>query len=145
MPEELTLNDCPDCKDHRGRMQGGKSVYLTQLDRAWDIGGWWYRAICADCGKRGKAGTCGKEAAKNWNDGNYEDDPRVLTWTTEPPKVAGWYWCRDMNGETRLHNVQNFVGGPRLFVCGISKHIYPDELTGIEWAGPIPTPKENQS
>lgn len=66
----------------------------------------------------------------------------VLEWTDEPPKVPGWYWCRDAEGETRLRQLENFVGGPRLFVCGISKHIFPDELTGIQWAGPINEPCE---
>ena len=68
----------------------------------------------------------------------------VLEWTDEPPKVPGWYWCRDAEGEIRLRQLENFVGGPRLFVCGISKHIFPDELTGIQWAGPIPEPRDTK-
>lgn len=78
-------------------------------------------------------------AVKQWNALS-----RALEWTTEPPKVPGWYWCRDAEGEIRLRQLENFVGGPRLFVCGISKHIFPDELTGIQWSGPIPEPRPHE-
>lgn len=55
-----------------------------------------------------------------------------LTWGEEPPKVAGWYWLRDVShkGEaTTLYMSQSQV--ERL-------KTYPGE----EWAGPIPEPLE---
>ena len=58
--------------------------------------------------------------------------PRALTWTHEPPKVAGWYWWRDVShkGEATIQYMsQSQV--ERL-------KTYPGE----EWAGPIPAPLE---
>ena len=55
-----------------------------------------------------------------------------LTWTAEPPKVAGWYWWRDVShkGEaTTLYMPQPQVERIKT---------YPGE----EWAGPIPAPLE---
>ena len=95
------------------------------------------RIYCPCCDIVGPKKDTIEEARAAWN-----TLPRSLAWTDEPPKVPGWYWCRDAEGEIRLRQLENFVGGPRLFVCGISKHIFPDELTGIQWAGPIPEPRE---
>ncbi len=130
MPEELTLLPCPACgekadiidefeRDDKGHVAIGWSAYCTRG--------------CLTTSEHGSR----EKAAASWN-----ALPRALEWTDEPPKVPGWYWCRDAEGEIRLRQLENFVGGPRLFVCGISKHIFPDELTGIQWAGPIPEPCE---
>lgn len=131
MPEELTLLPCPAC--------GGEADIIDAFERD-DKGhvaiGW--AAYCTQgCLTTSELGSREKAAAL-WN-----ALPRALTWTNEPPKVSGWYWCRDAKGKIRLHQLENFVGGPRLFVCGISKHIFPDELTDDrQWAGPIPEPRE---
>ena len=134
MPE-VTLLPCPACADPKGRMQGGKSVFLAQLDRAWDCGGWWYRVICADCGKRGKAGCSGEEASNYWNGGIYEDElPSAIAWTTEPPKVAGFYFLLMSSGT---------VGTVYLSEADINDkdwHGCVGQWTRI--SGPIPTPKE---
>ena len=58
--------------------------------------------------------------------------PSALRWTHEPPKVAGWYWWRDVShkGEATIQYMsQSQV--ERL-------KTYPGE----EWAGPILTPRE---
>lgn len=63
--------------------------------------------------------------------------PRALTWTTEPPKVPGWYWFSVCKGHAVC-----------ILVCADGKaklakdHFTDAELLGGEWAGPIPTPLE---
>lgn len=126
MPEELTLLPCPLCQArahvecHNGKF---RVICKGESGCPFRMGGKWF--VFPD------------ECYDWWN-----AFPRTLEWTDEPPKVPGWYWCRDAEGEIRLCQLENFVGGPRLFICGISKHTFPDELTGIQWAGPIPEPRE---
>ena len=126
MSEELTLLPCPAC--------GASDVVMRVDTRAY--------VFCTVCGM---CGPCAPKVDTEYVASQWNILPRALTWTDEPPKVPGWYWCQDAEGEIRLRQLENFVGGPRLFVCGISKHIFPDELTGIQWAGPIPEPAEPRS
>lgn len=53
-----------------------------------------------------------------------------LTWTTEPPTVAGWYWVRCTAADD----------------FPIIKHVAQRDATAAllkrEWAGPIPAPLE---
>ena len=52
----------------------------------------------------------------------------ALAWSTEPPKVAGWYWCEC---SLRIHRTLVYVeptGGSWQLYC--------------RWAGPIPEPAE---
>ena len=70
-----------------------------------------------------------------------ERRPRALTWTTEPPKVAGWYW-RKKTAKDRAH-VFHFTGNLEDYgehwesdrVCQL-----PLTLNGNLWAGPISAP-----
>lgn len=60
--------------------------------------------------------------------------PRALTWTTEPPKVPGWYWFKDdlfckKGGIMRITDV---------WIEEIKKTSGPHD----QWAGPIPEPRE---
>lgn len=126
MSEKLNTLPCPACGAYPdlGGSQDGSELWIA----------------CGNLRKCRMAGPSRKtvaEAVAAWN-----ALPRALEWTDEPPKVPGWYWCRDAEREIRLCQLENFVGGPRLFICGISKHTFPDELTGIQWAGPIPEPQE---
>lgn len=67
--------------------------------------------------------------------------PRALTWTTEPPKVAGWYWRKETAAD-RAH-VFHFTGNWEDYgerwesdrVCQL-----PLILNDNLWAGPIPAP-----
>ena len=67
--------------------------------------------------------------------------PRALTWTHEPPKVAGWYWRKETVAD-RAH-VFHFTGNWEDYgehwesdrVCQL-----PLNLNGNLWAGPIPAP-----
>lgn len=54
--------------------------------------------------------------------------PEELTWTDEPPKVPGWYWCRDENDKENA----------RIIFPNIRKTKWRDK----QWAGPIPEPRE---
>lgn len=58
----------------------------------------------------------------------------VLEWTTEPPKVPGWYWFKDdlfckKGGIMRITDV---------WIEEIKKTSGPHD----QWAGPIPEPRE---
>ena len=67
--------------------------------------------------------------------------PRALTWTHEPPKVAGWYWRKETVAD-RAH-VFHFTGNWEDYgehwesdrVCQL-----PLNLNGNLWAGPISAP-----
>ena len=77
-----------------------------------------------------------------WNT-RTEPLPRALTWTTDPPKVAGWYWRKE-TAKDRTH-VFHFTGNWEDYgehwesdrVCPL-----PLKLNGNLWAGPIDAPLE---
>lgn len=59
--------------------------------------------------------------------------PRALTWTHEPPKVAGWYWVRQQGENFDLiqhYNQADIDAG------------FDNERRLKQWAGPIPLPLE---
>lgn len=68
--------------------------------------------------------------------------PRALRWTTEPPKVAGWYWCRlSRLNMPRCVEVYGSEDGLRVG----SGESWRDPSISVksdafEWAGPIPPP-----
>ena len=63
--------------------------------------------------------------------------PRALTWTTEPPKVEGWYWCRlSRLNMARCVEVYGSEDGLR---CG-SGDSWQEPSMPFEWAGPIAPP-----
>ena len=60
-------------------------------------------------------------------------EPRSLTWTHEPPKVAGWYWMRQQGESFDLiqhYNQADIDGG------------FDNEKRLKQWAGPIAPPVE---
>ena len=61
-----------------------------------------------------------------------------LTWTTEPPKVPGWYWWRW--ARYQQHYCIEVRDG--LIVEHPRKVLRAAKDIGGEWAGSIPTPKE---
>lgn len=69
-------------------------------------------------------------------------DPRALTWTHEPPKVAGWYWCRECKSGVTL--CVEVYGASSFLLFGSKRDDFnpqrPVTVDGIEWAGPIPAP-----
>ena len=69
--------------------------------------------------------------------------PRALTWTTEPPKVAGWYWMREIDGDptktTMIAYAYYGIAGVRLrspLGCRMKS------ASAYEYAGPIAPPVE---
>lgn len=88
---------------------------------------------CESCGMRGRREYAHESAAiAAWN-----AMPRALTWTHEPPKVAGWYWFSIGKGHAVC-----------LLVCADGKaklakdHFTDADMLGGEWAGPIAPPVE---
>lgn len=53
--------------------------------------------------------------------------PKPLVWTSEPPKVTGWYWYR--NTTLDQPQMMHITSRPFGLVSG-----------GQSWAGPIPEP-----
>ena len=64
--------------------------------------------------------------------------PRALTWTTAPPKVAGWYPWRSGKGQNMTMIQIHIFNG----VCGFwdGNGVFKTDLNRGEWAGPIPAP-----
>ncbi len=81
------------------------------------------RIYCPCCDIVGPKKDTIEEARAAWN-----TLPRSLAWTDEPPKVPGWYWCRDENDKENA----------RIIFPNIRKTKWRDK----QWAGPIPEPKE---
>lgn len=112
MPEELTLLPCPLCQARAHvECHNGK-----------------FRVICkgeSGCPFRmgGKRFVFPDECYDWWN-----AMPRALEWTTEPPKVPGWYWFRN--------------GGAKPVILSITLPVRWKVEPDDEWAGPIPEPRE---
>ena len=64
-------------------------------------------------------------------------EARALTWTTEPPKVAGWYWWRTSKGQN-VNTIQIWSRSGVLGYCFDTEFI--TDLNRGEWAGPISPP-----
>ena len=117
MPEELTLLPCPNPECGADTCIG---VHGIPGD-SWHI-------LCPSCEYEGPHKPTEAEAIQAHN-----AMPRALTWTTEPPKVAGWYWYKGQSTDNAT------------VIVIVTQHHMNDkdivEDTGL-WAGPIPTPKE---
>lgn len=107
MSEELNLLPCPRC---------GKNV-TAKLDRMNE-----YYVFCCETTA---------DSIEAWN-----DLPRALTWTTEPPKVCGEYWCEWTNSDGTITTDVIHVR-PNMFNWR--------KQDNRRWAGPIPAPLEPQN
>ena len=95
-----------------------------------------YQIGCPHCGANGPYEDSIDAAIATWS-----SLPRALTWTNEPPKVAGWYWRKETAAD-RAH-VFHFTGNWEDYgehwesdrVCQL-----PLNLNGNLWAGPISPP-----
>ena len=96
-----------------------------------------YSVDCVDCSMRGPAERNPDSAITAWN-----KLPRALTWTHEPPKVAGWYWCRECKSGVTL--CVEVYGASSFLLFGSKRDDFnpqrPVTVDGIEWAGPISPP-----
>lgn len=113
MPE---LKLCPHCLGANIYVRGHSNCQVT----------------CRACGMEGPEPGGESAAITAWN-----ALPRALTWTTEPPKVAGWYWFSVCKGHTVCIHVGN-DGKAKL----AKDHFTDAELLGGQWAGPITPPRE---
>ena len=122
MPELKPL-PCPACGDNDVKMDF--SAFNGTL-----IG---HYVRCNMCALRGPLCDGENEAARRYN-----ALPRALTWTTEPPKVAGWYSWRSGKGQNITMIQTHIFNG----VCGYwdGNGVFKTDLNRGEWAGPIPAP-----
>lgn len=110
MSEELTLLPCPAC--------GASDVVLRVDTRVY--------GFCPACGM---CGPCSPKVDTEYAIRQWNALPRALTWTTEPPKVPGWYWYRHK---------------PSCTIAMINVDVEPIEYESLpgQWAGAIPEPRE---
>lgn len=145
MPE---LKPCPAC----GSDNVECLVCTINADEKQDVH---FHIACEACYTSGPIGDNGKIAADRWNSlprrpdyndvdcaGCPERRHNALTWTTEPPKVAGWYFQRAMGKEKtqRIAFVSATLSGLHC-KCGCSSRPLAHWVE-FEWAGPIPEPLE---
>lgn len=127
MPE---LKPCPACGE-------AKSIVFIQeeFNNEW-------RGHCR-CGHVGRYCATREAAIAAWNSlprrpdyndvdcaGCPERRRWYLTWTTEPPRVEGWYWHKNCLGVTLM----NIRAGVML-----------KEIDDWQWAGPIQAPTEPEA
>lgn len=109
----IKLLPCPHC--------GGTDI---QID--WNSVVEKHFVRCYNCHMQGPE-IYGKNAtAHAWN-----ALPRPLVWTKETPKVSGWYLCRDVAEYIFIDLVQA-IGNPSVY----------QGCQDLDWAGPIPEPRE---
>lgn len=77
-----------------------------------------------------------EKAAASWN-----ALPRALEWTTEPPKVPGWYWFKDEYGIriARIKHDSRKMNELYAVIGGVGNWM---SILHGQWAGPIPEPRE---
>lgn len=137
------LKPCPAC--------GSRDVHLLLGDD--EV----YSVDCGNCAMRGPAEHFPDFAGAAWNSlprhpdyndvdcaGCPERRRGYLTWTTEPPKVAGWYWCRPST--LNMPRCVEVYGAWEHLMFGSKRDDFNPQMPvtrkGFEWAGPIPTPLE---
>ena len=124
----IELKPCPACSDPSPEISNtGRDYYVS----------------CPHCCMRGPEAGGPTWATEAWN-----DMPRRLRWTKEPPKEPGWYWHEENHGgkhpahvfrvvtsalETGIY--VRFFGQPADVIHKI------DHISG-KWAGPMPEPEE---
>ena len=118
MSEELTLLPCPAC--------GNPDAVVSVTTRA--------AVYCPMCGM---CGPCAPKvdveyAVKQWN-----ALPRALTWTDNPPNGPGYYWCR-YKGSGKDTWSPTYIPA----CAEHTKYTILFKSKDVEWAGPIPEPKE---
>ena len=120
MPEQL--KPCQNCSSLSVGLCPGEDEITHEI---------YNQAFCTSCGVSGPRVFADEiSAISAWN-----SLPRALTWTTEPPKVPGWYLRRhNIAGRWSEADVMNFT---RL---SVKNSIIRSAM--IQWAGPIPTPLE---
>lgn len=62
-----------------------------------------------------------------------------LTWTTEKPTEAGWYWYKTPNHQRA---VIGYLRSSLHWELGDQLHLSHPAFDGSTWSGPIPAPEE---
>ncbi len=118
MPEVIL--PCPECHSLSVGLCSGTDEITHEL---------YNQAFCTSCGVSGpKVFADEISAISAWN-----ALPRPLTWTHEPPKVAGWYWMRQQGESFDLMQHYSQADIDRGF---------DNEMRLKQWAGPIAPPVE---
>lgn len=119
---ELKPLPCPACGSENIHVASTRAMYVI---------------ACYDCSMAGPCSDAQEAAIPAWN-----SLPRALTWTTEPPKVEGFYWwkCEQEQPDAPLMVHADFFEGEFHYMF-----IYEDgpcfhECDKCHWAGPIPIP-----
>ena len=89
--------------------------------------------FCVKCLITGPVGFSESAAIASWN-----RLPRTPTWTTEPPKVPGWYWWR----WAKYQGWMCLAVRDGLIVEHPRKVLRHAQDIGGQWAGPIAPPGE---
>lgn len=128
MPE---LKPCPICSSLSVGLCPGEDEITHEI---------YNQAFCTSCGVSGPRVFADEiSAIAAWN-----SMPRALTWTTEPPKVAGWYWSIYEAEKPEILEITPCPENPET-IFGVINGWFVGcivERPEIKWAGPIPTPLE---
>lgn len=119
------LKPCPAC---------GALVNITGGDGWHNQHEFWICCENEECGCVRVGDTEREECIRRWN-----DIPRRMNWTKEPPKVPGFYW---ITGDpiTVVEVCKNSNGELVVFYPGSEIEDDIAYLGDCEWAGPIPEP-----
>ena len=111
----IELKPCPHC--------GGTDLQIVETDMTCCI-----RCCTKGCWLEGPTKEWKASAIAAWN-----DLPRPLRWTKEPPTEQGWYWFRNLSakGTKYLPQIVNTIEFKE-------RNSHPDD----EWAGPIQEPDD---
>lgn len=121
MSEELTLLPCPAC---------GYDAYLKEEFSSCKQAA--YSVCCRKCELMTGLSRTKEHAVQRWN-----ALLRALTWTNEPPKVPGYYWCR-YKGSGKDTWSPTYIPA----CADHTKYTILFKSKDVEWAGPIPEPRE---
>lgn len=139
MSEELTLLPCYKCGGtamyhHYDKYPKGLEPVIIDGETVIE-GHVWHFVNCEKCREQ-RAGLYpinSKEAITEWN-----SIPRSLAWTNEPPKVPGYYWLRYKSTGKTAWSPTHIIP----ILGALNNYSVPEEWTDVEWAGPIPEPRE---
>lgn len=101
---------------------------------------WFVECTKDACSMHGPAKFTKEEAIKEWN-----ALPRALTWTTEPPKVTGFFWAIPKNVVQYWTVIKVIDKNGTLLACPAGNPFAHDLSNFRFWAGPIPEPKDPTS
>ena len=127
---DIKLKPCPLCQSPH---------VCIMLSPQQEDGSRFYYGFCYECCSEAGEGDTEAQAAAAWN-----SLPRRLQWTSATPTEPGWYF-------SRVNSIVDVVllGGSTEWLCVLDggKLCPVDGFNHgrtVEWAGPIPEPKESE-